>query len=162
MKEKVIVDGKECYYEEIPEYSRNEISEILLSGNHDLIPKVLVSLGLYSTDFKYASDIIFQYAKNLNINTKGVALLCIGYLAMRYYELPVHPTIDLIQEGLDSEDVFIKDQAYTAASQINSKLPDLAKFLKMDLYTYYGISKERWEWLKNLDEDFDEDDEGPP
>lgn len=153
MKDGIIVDGEKMYYEEAKEFSKDQISKMILSKDEDLIIKCLLSLGLYEQDLEYASQIIFSFAENNNRYIKGVALLGIGYLAMRGYKLPLHPTIELMQDGLDNEDAHIKGQAYTAACEIDMYLPEISSKLKKDFNQFYGISKEEVDALLKDEKD---------
>lgn len=142
MSNKVLVDGKEAIYEEIPEFTRDKFDEILHSNNQRLIEIALISLGLYYDDFEYALKMIFKFANHPNNIIRGNAILSIGYLAMRFKILPIHPTIELLQKSLDDHDPYVKNQAYSAASEIEVFTPNIRKLLNCDIDAYYGISSD--------------------
>lgn len=140
MSNKILVEGKEAIYEEIPEYTRGNLDEIFHSTDLNQIGIALICLGLYYDDFDYALKTVFKFANHPNNIIRGNAILCIGYLAMRFKMLPPHPTIELIQNALDDHDPYIKDQAYAAASRIEVSTPNIRKLLNCDIDAYYGIS----------------------
>lgn len=140
MKNEIPNKKAKLVYKEPEKLSREHLESYLASNDIEKINSALLSMALYEKDFAFASNIIFKFAKMPNDKVRGVAILCIGYLARNFGILPSHPTLELIQAGIDDVNPDVKDKAYTAGDELDLFIPQLGKQLIRDIDAYYGVT----------------------
>lgn len=139
MKKKLIIDGKVATYEDPQEYSYKEIERMINTHEPELIGKALLSLGLYAQNLQQASKIIFSFSTHPDYRVRATALLCIGYLAMTHGTVPIQPTVELLQNGLNDPNSFVRSNSFAATTEIFREMPEMRAMIKRDDKSYYGF-----------------------
>lgn len=109
-------------YNNLPEYSNEEINLILNSCDYDKIKQVLLSIGEYSLDYNFALNLILEkFLSSNNDEIRSYCALGFSYLARRFKQMDVN-VINLlkdevsnnatwrgrVQDAIDDIEVFVK------------------------------------------------------
>jgi len=129
-------------YKEPEKMTKEQILAVLQSNDVAAIENALVSLVFFEEDFEFAKKLIFNYAKNSDEAIRGTAILCIGHLARIHKNLPIEITIEIIEGALKDNSHYVREQAESAASDINVYIPDIGCRIKGRTIPFVDIDED--------------------
>ncbi len=109
-------------YKEIPEFSEIRTLADLKSSDPEKIIYAMLSVVLYSGNYKLSIESTRPFFKSLNENIKGCSIECISHIARLWHELP-EDFIDIARRAVDDESSWVRSKA-------DDTLDDLEVFIK--------------------------------
>jgi hypothetical protein len=104
-------------YEAIDPMSRQEVDAALTRDDPEELLRTVVAVALHSEDLEWASSVCMRLASHSHFNVRGNAVLGFGHLARRYGRLD-SAAREVIEAGLRDRDSYVRDQAYSAADDV--------------------------------------------
>lgn len=101
-------------YESISDYNEEEIKKAIANNEVELLLRMVLSVALYSEDAKYAQDFCIKFSNHANFNVRGNAILGFGHIARIHGKLDKVIVKTVIENGLDDENEFVRQQSYSA------------------------------------------------
>ena len=102
-------------YEPLPEWTQEEMEEVVRQGNPREVALVPLVAGLSPPDWDWAQLICRQLAQHLDSNVRGNAIIGFGYLAMTCRRLCEDIARPIIEAGMQDEDEWVKGHSEDAA-----------------------------------------------
>lgn len=123
------MNDKKLIYKEPEKMNRNKLIRALETGTIPEIENAIVSIAFYE-DKEFALKSIFKLASNSDQAIRGTAILCIGHLARIHRDLPEEETLNIIEKNLKDQSIYVRAQAESAASDINTFIPGIGRKIK--------------------------------
>jgi hypothetical protein len=112
-------------YEDIPEFTRRDVEDIVSRGNPAELCYVAISVSMFSTDFDWAQSICLLLASHIDVTVRGNAVLSLGHLARRFGRLDLNVVGPVYQAAIHDPEDYVRSQA-------ESGLDDIVHFLALD------------------------------
>jgi hypothetical protein len=112
-------------YEQPEILTKEEIDNIVNSGDEDKICRAIISAGLYIDDFDYVLNLSIKLANHPDEYVRGNVITALEYIAQPGNPMPIHPTADIMASGLDDESEYVRGQANGAYDNFEWLFPDI-------------------------------------
>jgi hypothetical protein len=109
-------------YEEIARLNQVQIDLAISRNEPDELSRAVLSAALYADNSQWAEDICVRLAGHENANVRGNAVLGFGHIARINRNLTESRVRPLIEDALRDEDAYVRDQAESAADDVESFL----------------------------------------
>src|SRR5687767_8353198 len=105
-------------YEEIPEFSREQVEAAIRRDDPKELLYVAVSAALHAEDRLWAEGVCVRLASHPHVTVRGDALMGFGHLARLYGALDAEKVRPLIDLGLRDRDPYVRGHAHDAAADV--------------------------------------------
>lgn len=109
-------------YEAIPEFGIDDAEEMLTRGDLEGLRVVGLSVAMHSTDAEKAEEICLRLAHLEDRIVRGNSILALGHVARIHRELTERTARPVVEAALRDSDVWIRQQAESAADDIEHSL----------------------------------------
>ena len=101
-------------YELIEHYSRSEIEKAFIENDTDKLLLMVLSVALYSDDYKYAENFCVQLSNHECFAVRGNAIQGFGHIARIHDKLDEERIKPIIEKALKDENKFVRSNAVDA------------------------------------------------
>lgn len=109
-------------YQDIPEFSEAQTLTDLKSNDPEKIIYAMLSVVLYSSNYKLSIETIRPFFMSANENIRGCSIECISHIARLWKEVP--------QDFIDVANKAVNDDSAWVCGKADDTLDDLEVFIK--------------------------------
>src|ERR1700753_1116504 len=109
---------KQITYLPIPDYDRNTALDEIASGVPERIVNALLALAFSDTDWRWTQDLCMSFVDSPDDNIRGIAILCLSYVARFRRMLDTETAIPIAIAALDDPSDYVRGNADYALEDI--------------------------------------------